>query len=155
MIDWHPLMSFLHIAAAVAWVGGMFFAHFCLRPAAARQLDPPQRLVLMADVFALFFPWVWVASLIILTSGLAMMSGMGFAATPLRWHLMMGVGLVMMAIFTFIFFVPYPQFKLSVAGQDWQTAAAALNRIRSLVGVNLSLGYLTIAIAILGRYLPV
>lgn len=154
MIDWHPLLAFLHIAAVVAWVGGMFFAHLCLRPAAARQLDPPQRLALMADVFARFFPWVWVASLIILSSGLAMMLQAGFAAAPLRWHLMMGVGLVMMAIFTFIFFVAYPRLKLGVAGQDWPAAAAALSRIRGLVGVNLSLGYLTLAVAILGRYLP-
>ena len=38
---------FLHILAAVIWVGGMFFAHQMLRPAAGK-LDPAQRLPLLA-----------------------------------------------------------------------------------------------------------
>lgn len=154
MIDWQPLLAFLHIAAVVAWVGGMFFAHLCLRPVAAQQLASPLRLPLMAGVFSRFFPWVWVSSLTILASGLAMMLRTGFAVAPLRWHLMMGLGIVMTAIFSYIFFAPYARLKRGVARQDWPAAAAALNRIRSLVGVNLSLGYLTLSIAVLGRYLP-
>ena len=32
----------LHVLAIVVWIGGMVFAHFFLRPAAAR-LEPPVR----------------------------------------------------------------------------------------------------------------
>ena len=41
-----PLLLFLHLAGVIVWVGGMFFAYFCLRPAAVRVLQPPQRLPL-------------------------------------------------------------------------------------------------------------
>jgi len=37
----------LHALAAIVWVGGMFFAHQCLRPALADQ-PPPLRLAVMA-----------------------------------------------------------------------------------------------------------
>lgn len=38
------LLYLLHVLATVVWVGGMFFAHFVLRPIAVAQLPPPQRL---------------------------------------------------------------------------------------------------------------
>ena len=41
----------LHVIAAVIWVGGMLFAHMMLRPVAAAQLEPPQRLTLWVGVF--------------------------------------------------------------------------------------------------------
>ena len=50
----------LHILGAVVWVGGMFAAYVCLRPAAG-ALEPPQRLTLWRGFFAKFFPWVWVS----------------------------------------------------------------------------------------------
>ena len=49
----------LHILAAVAWVGGMLFAHQMLRPA-ARALEPGTRLPLWHRVFSRFFPLVWL-----------------------------------------------------------------------------------------------
>jgi len=51
------LLTLLHVLASVIWVGGMFFAHQCLRPAAIATLDPPQRLALWRAVFGRFFPW--------------------------------------------------------------------------------------------------
>lgn len=153
MKDWMPLLQFLHIAGLVAWVGGMFFAHLCLRPIATRLFEPPQRLALMAGVFSLFFPWVWAATACIFITGLSMMSEVGFRAAPSHWHLMLGSGLVMMGIFAYIYFLPYPRLRAGVSMKDWQVAAAALNRIRNLVAINLMLGFLTIAVATLGRYL--
>jgi uncharacterized membrane protein len=47
----------LHILGAVVWVGGMFAAYVCLRPAAG-ALEPPQRLALWRRFFAKFFLWV-------------------------------------------------------------------------------------------------
>ena len=35
------------VLAIVVWIGGMFFAHYCLRPAAAEKLSPEQRLPLL------------------------------------------------------------------------------------------------------------
>ncbi len=61
-----PLAISLHLLSATLWVGGMFFAYCILRPIAAIQFEPPQRLTLWSEVFSKFFPWVWAA--VILTS---------------------------------------------------------------------------------------
>ena len=64
------IAKFLHILGFTVWVGGMFFAYMALRPVAALQLEPAQRLPLWAGVFARFFPWVWLTVALILASGL-------------------------------------------------------------------------------------
>lgn len=149
----HPLFKLLHIAGVTVWVGGMFFAWMCLRPVAAKQLEPPTRLALWASVFARFFPWVWVAVLAILLSGLVTLMSVGFAQAPRYWHVMLLLGLVMTAIFVYVFVVPYPALKRAVAEQNWPAGGKALGQIRQLVGVNLSLGLVTIVVATLGRLL--
>jgi len=146
------LMIFLHLTGVVVWVGGMFFAHHCLRPAAL-QLPPPQRLPLMAAALGRFFGFVTGALLLLWASGLAMMLQSGFGGAPVAWHAMMGVALVMTAIFAVIRLLRYPRLRAGVAAGDWPAAGAALNDIRILVVVNLGLGWLTIAIATLGRLL--
>jgi len=147
-----PFWIFLHLLGVTVWVGGMFFAYMVLRPTAAQLLEPPQRLPLWAGTFSRFFPWVWVSVLFILVSGLGMiMLRGGFAGLPVYIHAMFTLGLVMMLIFTHVFFAPYRRLKRFVAAQDWKAAAAALAQIRILIGVNLSLGLLTILIATLGR----
>ena len=45
----------LHILSAVIWVGGMFAAYMCLRPAAG-LLETSQRLGLWRRFFQKFFP---------------------------------------------------------------------------------------------------
>jgi uncharacterized membrane protein len=57
----------LHILGAVVWVGGLFAANMCLRPAAG-PLEPPTRLKLWSAFFAKFLPWVWLAILLLLAS---------------------------------------------------------------------------------------
>ena len=149
----HPLFKLLHIAGVAVWVGGMFFAWMCLRPVAAKQLDPPTRLALWASVFARFFPWVWVSVLAILLSGLVTLLSVGFPQAPRFWHVMLLLGLVMTTIFVYVFVVPYPALKRAVAEQNWPAGGKALGQIRQLVGVNLSLGLVTIVVATLGRLL--
>jgi uncharacterized membrane protein len=153
-MNWPAFWLFLHVSGVVIWVGGMFFAHQCLRPVAAQQLQPPQRLPLWVGVFSRFFPWVWASVAAILVSGLAMLLAVGFAAAPVRWHLMFAVGLAMMGIFAHVFFASFQRLKRGVAEQKWADAAAALNQIRRLVGLNLVLGFANIAIIFLGRMLP-
>ena len=63
------LALFFHLSGMVVWVGGMFFAYVCLRPAAGNVLEPPQRLRLWTGVFSRFFPWVWLSVAAILGSG--------------------------------------------------------------------------------------
>ncbi|RXZ44522.1 CopD family protein [Crenobacter cavernae] len=148
-----PLLRFLHIAGVTLWVGGMFFAYVCLRPAVAELLEPPQRLRLWQRVFARFFVWVWGAVVLIPASGLILLGRVGFAAAPLNWHLMLTSGVVMVAIFVYVATGPYAALKRAVDAEDWKAGGVALNRIRRAVGSNLMLGVLTIGLATLGRML--
>ncbi len=143
----------LHLSGVIIWVGGMFFAHFCLRPVAMAQLQPPQRLPLLAAVLGRFFKAVAANVIVILLSGFASLAVTGFAQAPLHWHVMAGLGLLMSVIFGLIYFLYFPRLRAGVAMQDWPLAGAAMNRIRVLVMSNLFLGALTIVVATLGSHL--
>lgn len=151
-------MSFaiaLHLLAAVLWVGGMFFAHQVLRPVAAARLEPPARLTLWKGVFDRFFPWVWLAIVLLLATGFWSIFAVFGGMAGVGWHVhaMLGLGSVMMLLFTWLYFVPYRDLSRQVATQQWPAAADALARIRRVVGINLSLGLVTAVIAAGGRYL--
>ena len=143
------LSLFLHMLSVVIWVGGMFLAYMCVRPAAGEVLEPPQRLRLWTGIFLRFFPYVWAAVTLILLSGFYMMAMMG--RVPAYVILMAVIGIAMTAKFLFIYFVPFGRLKDAVAAQDWPAGGAALNSIRKLVGINLVLGLVNIAVAVLGR----
>ena len=143
----------LHVLGVVVWVGGMFFAYMALRPVAASVLEPPQRLTLWAGVFGKFFPWVWASVALILLSGLHMLVKVGGMAAPHYAMTMLVLGGVMMLIFAHVFFAPYKKLKRAVGEQNWKVGGAALAQIRMLIGINLSIGLLTIAVVFLGRAL--
>ena len=143
------LFLLLHVLCVVVWVGGMFFAYMALRPVAASVLEPPQRLTLWAGVFGKFFPWVWASVATILLTGLALLMKMG--GMPHYALAMLVLGVAMMLIFAHVFFSPYKKLKRAVGEQNWQAGAAALAQIRMSIGINLSLGLLTIAVVFIGR----
>jgi len=142
---------FLHVLGVVVWVGGMFFAYLALRPVAASVLEPPQRLTLWAGVFGKFFPWVWASVALILLTGLHMLMRIGGMAAPHYAMAMLVLGVVMMLIFAHVFFAPYKKLKRAVGEQNWKAGGAALGQIRMLIGTNLIIGLLTIAVVFLGR----
>jgi uncharacterized membrane protein len=144
----------LHVLSVVIWVGGMFFAHMALRPAAVETLEPPLRLRLWAGVFGRFFPWVWVCILLILASGFWMIFSVygGMGGLALHVHLMFGMGLTMMLVFFYIYFVPYAALKRATAKEDWPAGGQALAGIRRLVTFNLVLGLLTVVVSTGGVY---
>lgn len=145
------LLLLLHLLGAIAWLGGMFFAYFCLRPAAAEVLKPPERLPLWSATFARFLPFMAVAVLVILATGLSMFLPVGFSAAPAGWHAMFVLGLAMAGVFGYIYFSVFPKLQARCKAQDWPGAAQALNRIRQLVAFNLVLGLLVVLSAVSAR----
>jgi len=139
----------LHLLAALIWVGGMFFAWMILRPAAVSALDAPHRLRLWAAVFPRFFLWVWAAVLVLPVTGVGMLDlrFSGFDSAPRYVNIMMGLYLVMLALFLRIQVLQLPQLQRAVTAEDWPTGGAILGRIRRLVGINLLIGLLVVAIA--------
>ncbi len=149
-------MSFalsFHILAAIIWIGGMFFAHVVLRPSAG-VLELPARLTLWARVLGRFFMWVWLSIAALLLSGFTMVfiGYGGFAVLPPNISLMMFVGVLMTAIFIYIYFVPWHRFSRGVAAADWPAAEHSIKKIRRLVGLNLLLGFATVVLAAAGAY---
>lgn len=141
------LMKFLHVAAAIVWLGGVSFMLFALRPAAV-QLAPPQRLALIADVLQRFFKLVWTAIALLLVTGLWMLLGVGMRNAPTGWHLMFGIGLLMFALFGHLYFGPYRRLKLAVVAADWPEGGRRVGQIATLATVNLALGAIAIAAVI-------
>lgn len=145
----------LHMLSAVIWVGGMFFAYMALRPVTGTLLEPPLRLKLWSQVFARFFPWVWLAILLLFGTGfwmiLVFFGGMG--AVGVHVHLMLAIALIMAGLFIYINIGPFKRLRTGVAAENWAEGGQNLNQIRQIVGLNLVLGLITIAIASAGRYL--
>jgi uncharacterized membrane protein len=143
----------VHTLSAVVWVGGMFFAHQVLRPAAA-GLEPAPRLLLWSRVLGRFFSWVFAAIALLLASGYAMVFAVygGFGGIGLHVQLMQGIGILMMLLFFHLYFAPWRRFRAAVARQDWAEGARRLAQIRTIVTVNLVLGVLVVAIGSSGRY---
>ena len=139
----------LHVVAAIVWIGGMFFAYQVLRPSVGGIEPPPERLKLWGRVFERFFKWVWIAIIVLLASGywMVLVELGGFAAIGLDVHLMQGIGLVMILIFLHLYFAPYARFRRSLAADNFEDAARALNQIRLIVAANLTLG---LVIALIG-----
>jgi uncharacterized membrane protein len=143
----------LHILGAVVWVGGMFAAYLCLRPAAG-VLEGPQRLQLWRGFFAKFFIWVWVSILLLLGSGFWMLVTTfgGFKGAPTYINLMMLLGLIMVALFAWLFHGPWLKFKRAVDAKDWPVAAGHIGLIAKIIQINLPLGLIVVAIGGTGRF---
>lgn len=146
------LSVLVHLLAAMAWVGGMFFAYFCLRPAAAQMLQPQQRLPLWAATFERFLKYTAAAAVLILATGLGMYMESGARNAPVGWHIMMTLGFVMAAVFAYVYGILYPELREHCEAAAWPAAGTTLNRIRQLVAVNLALGVATVVAAISPRF---
>ena len=147
------VLLILHALSAVVWVGGMFFAHQVLRPAAG-ALDPGPRLTLWSRVLGRFFAWVIAAIVLLLGSGYVLVFAVfgGFAKVGLHVHLMQGIGILMVLLFLHLYFAPWSRFRAAVARQDWAEGGRQLGQIRTIVTVNLVLGVIVVAIGSSGRY---
>ena len=146
------LLKLLHLLAVLIWVGGMFFAHFFLRPS-LQVLQPPERVKLMHGVLQRFFAWVLVLVVVVLASGIGMIGSIHAMAAkvggqfnmPVSWIVMSILGVVMMAVFGHIRFALYKRLNNAVEAKDWAAGGAALGSIRKWVAFNLALGLVIIA----------
>ncbi len=138
------ILLYVHLLAAVIWIGGMFFAYIAVRPAAA-QLPPDLQFPFWVRVFGRFFPWVWVSFPALLVTGSAMASQ--GRPGPAVW-LMAAAGIAMMSIFLHVYFAPYRRLRRAAAAADWSLAGKQLRQIRRLAGISTVLGFLVLALGI-------
>jgi uncharacterized membrane protein len=153
----YAVLKALHLLAVVAWVGGMAFVLFCLRPA-ARVLEPAARVTLMHAALRRFITVVSIAVAAILVSGVAMVAIAWSAAAraglafnmPLDWYTMIAAFFVMLAVFVHIRVALFRRLDAAVAAQRWADGAAALGVMRWEVSLNLVLGTFVIFFVRLG-----
>jgi uncharacterized membrane protein len=145
------LFLFLHLAAAIFWMGGMAFVVLALRPALHAQLQPPQRLPLMVLVLRRFFVVVIASIVVLLATGGPLLMQVPGAQAPRGWHAMAGLGVLMVLVFGHIFFGPWRRMQHAVAAQEWPEGGKRAGQISLLVKANLMLGWLAIAAVLLWR----
>ena len=142
------LVLAVHLLGMTAWVGGMAYALMVLRPALA-VLDPAPRMQLHLLTLRRFFLVVWHAMPLTIAAGFAMVLGVygGFAHLPWQVSGMMALGLVMAALFLFLFFGPYKRLRRAI-----RPSAEMLAAVRTPITINLVLGVVVIVIASLGHF---
>jgi uncharacterized membrane protein len=145
----------LHVLSAVIWVGGMFFAYMAMRPAVVEVVNESQRGMLWCHTLSRFFQWVWASVTLLLVTGYWMIFSVfgGMAGAGWHIHVMHGLGIVMMLLYLYVYFTPFRKLKQAVAKQDPQEGGRQVGQIRRLVGTNLILGLIVVAIGSGGRYL--
>lgn len=129
----------------------MFFATMVLRQAAMETLEPPQRLRLMDAVFRRFCKWVWGAAGMMLITGLYQVYLYGGIIHAARHaQIILALELAVTVIYIYMFFACCVPFSLHVGKKRWAEGEGMLGRIRKLIVVNLFLGLLTMALAVIG-----
>ena len=142
----------LHAIAAVVWVGGMFFVLVIFRPA-VQTLDPAERAAIMSVTLRKFFPWVWMAIVVLLLTGYWLIGAFGgFGSVPVYVHVMHLLGWVMVVLFGLMYFKPNKAFRAAVEQGEKEQAMKALGAVRTIVVINLVLGLAIVAIVTGGSY---
>ena len=88
---------------------------------------------------------VWPSIGLLLVTGLVMLLGVGMRQAPVGWHLMLGIGLLMFAVFGHLYFGPFRRLRTAVDAADWPQAGQRVGQIAKLAQLNLVLGALAIA----------
>lgn len=144
----------LHSLAAVIWVGGMFFAHFVLRPSVA-EMSESLRFALWRRVLPRFFKWAALSIVVLAATGYGvLLTGYrgGILGGNLHIDIMQGTGLVMVLVFAYLVLGPFGSLKRALEHNDMGAAAKAQGRIRHLVTINLTLGLVTTFIGAFGTF---
>ncbi len=93
------ILTWVHLLAAVSWIGGMLFLSVVLVPTLKREMSASQRAVLFRTVALRFRAVVWVAIAILLSTGPALVSYRGIPVVdPSGWPRVLAVKLGLVTI---------------------------------------------------------
>ena len=145
----------LHVVATIVLLGGLFFASVVFRPI-ARGLDVATASSLWLQILSRLFAWGWVSLLLILATGIAMVSLKfgGFSGVPMIHRGNMAIGIPAIALFGYAFFGPWRQCRRTISRRHWAAAEKELTRVRVLMGIVLTLGLVASVVSAVGRYIP-
>lgn len=93
----------LHVLAAVTWVGGMIFLSLILAPLVRSRKAAPEFMALFRSAALRFRPIVWVAMVILLSTGPMLLSRRGIHVTdPASWPGIVTVKLALVSLLLFL-----------------------------------------------------
>lgn len=123
-------LRFLHVLAAIIWIGGMLFVALVLVPVIRAQADPGLRARLFHQAGVRFRAVGWAALLLLLVTGLANLWMRPYLLTLSRFQWKLGLVVVALALSVLHDFVLGP--RAGAPGADpsmrvWATWTARLN----------------------------
>ncbi|GBE18938.1 copper resistance protein D [archaeon BMS3Abin16] len=146
------LIFWLHILAAVVWIGGMAFNLLVVRPSMG-VVDLPQRLKLADGILRRFIPVVWISvGLLVLTGFLMTLKRVASFEILLKTGygniliLKLTLVAVMISIVASIRYSLLPRFESLIEAQS-SDLNKVLRQMVTLVKVNLVLGVLILLLA--------
>ena len=133
---------FVHVFAALFWVGGMMAIRLAVHPALQHIEDPKVRLARTLEILKYFFSYVVFMIILLLASAIIMAVGLGFKGTPLYSVVLVkeGIWTIMTILFTIIYIRRNQAEKLFISG-DLAGAKQKLAPIATyLIPINIALG---------------
>jgi uncharacterized membrane protein len=93
----------LHVLAAVTWVGGMIFLSLVLAPLVRSRKAAPEFMALFRSAALRFRPLVWIAMVILVSTGPMLLSRRGIHVTdPASWPGIVTVKLALVSLLLFL-----------------------------------------------------
>ena len=133
---------FVHVFAAIFWVGGMLAIRLAVHPALQHIEDPKIRLARTLEILKNFFSYVILMIVLLLASAVIMAVGLGFKGTPLYNIVLVkeAIWAIMVIVFIIIYIRRNQAEKLFIGG-DLAGAKAKLAPISTyLIPLNIALG---------------
>lgn len=93
----------LHVLAAVTWIGGMIFLSLVLAPLVRSRKAAPEFMALFRSAALRFRPLVWIAMVILVSTGPMLLSRRGIHVTdPASWPGIVTVKLALVSLLLFL-----------------------------------------------------
>ena len=126
-------LRFLHVFAALVWIGGMLFVALVLVPVVRAQADPALRARLFHDVGVRFRAVGWAALLVLLATGLINLWLRPYLFTLTRFQWTLGLVVVALVLSAIHDFVLGPRAGVPGADPRMRVGASWLARVNVLV----------------------
>ena len=126
-------LRFLHVLAAMIWVGGMLFVVLVLVPVVRAQADPALRARLFHQAGVRFRTVGWAALLVLLASGLANLWWRPYLLTLPRFQWKLGLVVVALLLSVLHDFVLGPRAGVPGANPATRAWASWIARLTVLV----------------------
>jgi len=137
-------LTFLHVLATVAWVGGMIYTIFILTPA-AKELEPEQQGKLMNGIIKKFSILAWTSIIVIFVTGIMkIIPGIEAQYLPISIVAKIVLAISMVLIGIYISFVLGPRLEKTGPSAEGLIIKKKINHLATL---NLILGVIIIFIS--------